>query len=106
MGIREVFKENLKFYRQRAGLTQEQLSEKIGYGTGYISEIESRRIFPKPETIDKIASELQIPAHELFDNRACPRNIQQTFHAVYGSRLEDELKRQINKIIEETCRLI
>ena len=29
MGTREIFKENLKFYRKKAGFTQEELSEKI-----------------------------------------------------------------------------
>lgn len=106
MGVREVFKENLKFYRQEAGLTQEALSEKIGYGGGYISEIESRKIFPKPETIDLIASALDIRASMLFDERGCPKNVQDTFSYIYGKDLESKLKQDLNSAIEEVCRLI
>lgn len=106
MGIREIFKENLKFYRQKAGFTQEQLSEKIGYGIGYISEIESRQIFPKPETIDKIAQELNICSSLLFDNRASPKNVQTAFNTIYGEQLEIKLKNKINSAIEEVCKLV
>jgi transcriptional regulator with XRE-family HTH domain len=74
MGIRYIFKENLKYWRTKANLTQEQLSEKIGYGNGYISEIESRNMFPKPETIDLIAKELKIMPAQLFEEQGCPKN--------------------------------
>ena len=46
MGVRDIFKENLKYWRNKANFTQEQLSEKIDYGNGYISEIESRICSP------------------------------------------------------------
>ena len=74
MGVREIFKENLKYWRNKANLTQEQLSEKIGYGGGYISEIESRNMFPKPETIDAIATALNITPAQLFEAQGCPKN--------------------------------
>ena len=74
MGVRKIFKENLKYWRIKANLTQEQLSEKIGYGGGYISEIESRNIFPKPETIDAIAKALDIVPTQLFEEQGCPKN--------------------------------
>ncbi|MBQ9205161.1 MAG: helix-turn-helix transcriptional regulator [Treponema sp.] len=74
MGVRDIFKENLRYWRNKAGLTQEQLSEKIGYGTGYISEIESRNMFPKPETIDAISKALNITPAQLFEEQGCPKN--------------------------------
>ncbi len=74
MSLREIFRENLKYWRNKANLTQEQLSEKIGYGSGYISEIESRDIFPKPETIDTIATALNITPAQLFEQQGCPKN--------------------------------
>ena len=66
MGTREVFKENLKYYRKQKGLSQEKLSELIGYGCTYITEIESRHKFPKPETIDIIAEKLEIEPYKFF----------------------------------------
>lgn len=66
MGTRKIFKENLKFYRKQKGLSQEKLSELIGYGVTYITELESRNKFPKPETIDLIAEKLGILPYQLF----------------------------------------
>lgn len=106
MGVRETFKENLKFYRQKMHLTQEQLSEEIGYGSGYISEIESRHIFPKPETIDIIAAALDIRPSMLFDERGSPENIKKTFSHIYGTKLEKELKKRIGREIENVCKML
>lgn len=75
MSTREIFRNNLKFYRKQAGLTQEELSEKIGYGYTYITEIESRHKFPKPETIDLIAETLKIEPGKLFEQIRTENNI-------------------------------
>lgn len=66
MTTREIFRENLKFYRKTRGISQEKLSEMIGYGITYITEIESRKKFPKPETIDLIAEKLGIQPYQFF----------------------------------------
>ena len=63
---RDYFKANLKYYRKQKGLSQEKLSEIIGFGITYISEIESRKKFPRPETIDLIAQNLSIEPYQLF----------------------------------------
>ncbi|MBQ0001933.1 MAG: helix-turn-helix transcriptional regulator [Treponema sp.] len=76
MGLRETFRENLKFYRKQAGLTQEKLSELSGCNQNYIAEIErSSSKFPKPETIDAIAKALNIRSSDLFLEKGCPRNV-------------------------------
>lgn len=64
--IRENFKANLKYYRKQKGLSQEKLSEIIGFGETYITELESRHKFPKPETIDLIAQKLEVEPYQLF----------------------------------------
>ncbi|MBQ3801426.1 MAG: helix-turn-helix transcriptional regulator [Treponema sp.] len=63
---RDNFRANLKHYRKQKGLLQEKLSEIIGFGDTYITEIESRHKFPKPETIDLIAGKLGIEPFQLF----------------------------------------
>lgn len=75
MGLRETFRENLKFYRKKAGLTQETLSELSGCNQNYIAEIErASSKFPKPETIDAIAAALKIRSSDLFLEEGCPKN--------------------------------
>lgn len=75
MGLRETFRQNLIYYRKKAGLTQEQLSEKSNCNINYIASIEcATSKFPKPETIDAIASALNIRASDLFIEEGCPKN--------------------------------
>ena len=97
MGVRDAFKENLKYWRNKAGLTQEQLSEKIGYGSGYISEIESRNMFPKPETIDAIARVLNITTTQLFEEQGCPKNAIIFDRQEFIKEVSGELYERLNK---------
>ncbi len=96
MGVRETFKENLKYWRNMANLTQEQLSELIGYGSGYISEIESRDIFPKPETIDAIANALKIAPSQLFESQGCPKNAIAFDKEKFVQEISDGLYEKLN----------
>lgn len=96
MSVRDDFKENLKYWRNKAGLTQEQLSEKIGYGLGYISEIESRNMFPKPETIDAISRALGISAAQLFEEKGSPVNAIRFDSADFVRQVSDELYDRLN----------
>lgn len=68
MSLRNVFTENLKFYRKESGFSQQQFAEKCEISTNYLSEIERSQKFPSVEMIERIASELNIPAHFLFMN--------------------------------------
>ena len=101
MGVRETFKENLKYWRNNANLTQEQLSEKIGYGSGYISEIESRDIFPKPETIDAIANALKIAPSQLFESQGCPKNALSFDKENFIKEISSGLYEKLNKSMVE-----
>lgn len=75
MGLRETFRQNLIYYRKKAGLTQEQLSEKSNCNLNYIASIEcASSKFPKPETIDAIAAALKIRSSDLFLEEGCPKN--------------------------------
>lgn len=106
MGMRQIFVENLKYYRKQSGFTQEKLAESIGMSTNYIGAIEACGRFPSPETIDKIAEALEIPTSTLFLERGSPENIKSTFAKIYGTTLQEELSRRILKDIEETCALV
>lgn len=74
MTTREIFKRNLKYYRKKRGFTQEQLAELVNCNPKYISEIESRNKFPSAETIDALASVLEISAAQLFEEEGSPEN--------------------------------
>ena len=101
MSTREIFRENLKYYRKQKGFTQEKLSELIGFGETYITEIESRHKFPKPETIDIIAEKLGIEAHQLFQKLGCPENIKTHTENDFVATLSDRLYANISQNLHD-----
>ena len=106
MGIRHTFIQNLKYYRNKAGLTQEKLAEKIGMSTAYIGDMEARERFPSAETIDKIAEALNVRTSLLFDEFSSPENVKSTFKDIYAATLEEELKSRLGAAVDEVCKMI
>lgn len=66
MGIQQVFAENMRKYRKRAHMTQEDLAEKSGLHRTYIGGIEQRRINVSLKNVEKIARALEIDPALLF----------------------------------------
>lgn len=80
MGILSTFAINMRSYRKRAGLTQEQLAEKSGLHRTYIGGIEQHRINVSLKNISKIAAALNVdPALLLLrsptDEEGLPLNL-------------------------------
>jgi len=61
-----VLAANLKEYRRKKGMTQEELAEKADVSTHYIAMIETCKKYPKPEMLEHIAKTLEIEPHKLF----------------------------------------
>lgn len=66
MDIIKVFGVNVKYYRQRIGLSQEAFAEKCGMHRTYISAIECFRRSISLENIQQIADALDIGAYKLL----------------------------------------
>ncbi len=103
MGIRHTFIQNMRFYRKKSGLTQEKLAEIIGMSTSYIGDMEARERFPSAETIDKIASALNVPASVLFSENGSPEAINSSFEKLYSETLKENLSRRVQKAVEDAC---
>ena len=63
---KDIFRHNLKFYRNKLNLTQEKLSELLGISSDYLSEIEIGKRTPSFKRLDLIASVLNIDVYKLF----------------------------------------
>ncbi len=96
----------MKYYRKQAGLTQEKLAETIGMSASYIGDMEARERFPSAETIDKIASALNVPASALFSEKGSPSAIKSSFLKTYSTTLKDALTSRVNSAIKEVCDLM
>lgn len=57
----------IKELRKRAGLSQDQLAERVGIEAKYLSRIEVGKRYPALETLENIADALHVEMRELFD---------------------------------------
>ena len=62
----DIFRHNLKYYRNKLGLTQDKLSELSGISSDYLSEIERGKRSPSFKRMDLIANALNIEVYLLF----------------------------------------
>ncbi|MEU7336122.1 helix-turn-helix transcriptional regulator [Streptomyces sp. NPDC007074] len=53
VSFRRCFGQQLKLFRERAGLTRAELGSRLGYGEDQITSVELGRRIPKPELIDR-----------------------------------------------------
>lgn len=104
--IREIFVNNLKYYRKQKGISQEKLSYAVDRSIAYINQIENKDTWPQPEMVDKIAVALGIPSSALFEESGCPENKKAQFEDKFGKSLEEELLSRIEKDVKDVCKLV
>ncbi len=66
MNVKKQFGAKIKRLRQKKGLTQEQLAEKIDIATRTLSGIETGENFVTAETLEKVFEALEVSSSELF----------------------------------------
>ena len=66
MDIIKVFGKNVKKYRTKLGISQEDFAEKCGLHRTYISSIECFRRSISLENIQRIVTALEIDTYKLF----------------------------------------
>lgn len=76
--LAKVIGQNICAYREKAGLTQEQLAEAIGVGNAFISRVERGQKLMKLTTLYKIASVLCVS----FDTLVYKENNSQHMHNI------------------------
>lgn len=64
--IREIFSQNLRYYRIKANLSQEKLGEEAKISDKYVSDLERNLYDPSLQTIDSLAKALNIEAYLLL----------------------------------------
>lgn len=69
MDIIKVFGDNLRYYRNQLGISQEAFAEKCGMHRTYISAVECYRRSISLENIQRIADALDIETYKLFIER-------------------------------------
>ena len=65
---REVGK-RIKFYRNKIGISQEELAYRCGLYRTYVGHLENARYSPTAYVLWKIAKELKVPIEKFFPNK-------------------------------------
>jgi len=66
MNLRSVFASNLKRCRRAKGLSQEALADAAEIDRTYVSALEREIYSASLDTIEKIATALEVPPHQLL----------------------------------------
>ncbi|MBN4046980.1 helix-turn-helix transcriptional regulator [bacterium AH-315-P13] len=67
--IQELFSENLKAIRKEKKLSQQDIANKSGILASTYSRIETMRVTPSIDTVERIANAMKIPFSDLFQSR-------------------------------------
>jgi len=89
-GIKAVFGANIKYYRKKLHLSQEQLAEKLEITPKHLSTIETGATFVSAELLEKFTRQLLVSASTLF-------------YSVDEITTDDSLLGKIDHIIDKEC---
>ena len=99
--IRKIFGENVKYYRKKAGLSQEQLAEKLEVSPNHLSVIETGGKFVTYKLLEKMVSIFDIMPAALFYVSGTASNddtIQNKINSIIKTELDSTYKEISNKI--------
>lgn len=84
--IREIFRKNLRYYRLKNKLTQEDLAEKVDLTDKYISDLERGEFSPSLEKLDKLAEAFDIETYKLLKEENDVNNLPNRLDEITGTR--------------------
>ena len=100
--IAKIIGQRIRNYRTQKGLSQEKLAEFAGCHPTYIGQLERGEINATLESVEKIASAMDISLSELFDKlgKSGGNNIAAKCYDLVASKNEAEQK-QLYKMLQE-----
>ena len=91
-----ILSSNIRQYRLRGKLSQAALAEKAGISINFLSDIETVKKWPSPETMIKLAKVFNIEVYELLKPEEILPDISDQVIAKYT----EEILATINKSVE------
>ena len=86
--IKAIFGANIKHYRKKQCLTQEQLAEKLGITTKHLSTIETGVNFVSADLLEKLTQQFHVSASSLF-------------YSVEEISIDDSILSKIDQVVDE-----
>jgi transcriptional regulator with XRE-family HTH domain len=94
--VKYALGKNIKFLRNRKGMTQAVLAEKADISIIFLSSIERGAKFPQPDTLARIAQVLDVQVFELFKGNLVPTDSKKLVN-----NLSRDIKKKINIALED-----
>lgn len=104
LDIRKVFGENVKYYRKKMGLSQEQLAEKLDVSPNHMSVIETGGKFVTYKLLEKMVCIFNVMPAALFyvpGTAANDDSLQNTINSIVKTELDsafERISKNISKI--------
>ncbi|MDO9067829.1 MAG: helix-turn-helix transcriptional regulator [Deltaproteobacteria bacterium] len=101
---KKLLGQRIRELRKRKGLSQDQLSEKIGIDPKHLSRIELGKSFPYMETLEATAKALQVEIQDLFEFHHLSKEaatIEEINKMLHGAN--EETIRNVYKYIRYVC---
>lgn len=64
--MRDIFGENVRRQRKARGWTQEHLAELAGVSRAHLAILETAKVWPSIDMVEKVSAALDVPAARLF----------------------------------------
>jgi len=96
--IKDIFSKKIRENRRKCGFTQEKLAEIVGISTHYLAMLETARNFPTSDTLERLASALEVPVYELFTFDHSPKEELEQLR----QDIMNEINQTVSKAIKES----
>lgn len=105
--IKEIFGQRVRYYRKKAGISQEQLAELCDLHPTYIGQLERGEKNASLETIMRVSAGLNISPEILFEKIGVETN--ETFpQKIYNLVLSvsDDKQKELYEIVKRICSIM
>lgn len=100
--IRKIFGANVKYYRKKAGFSQEQMAEKLNISTNHMSVIETGGKFVTYKLLERLVSVLDVMPAALFYTQGtatCDDTLQNKINSIVKGELDSACKEISQKLV-------
>ncbi len=105
LGNREIFSKNLRFYTEKSGKTQKELSEIVGVATSTFNDWINAKKYPRMNMVEKLANYFGILKSDLIEDktaehRALQKKNDNLTDIVLRLRKDEDFAELVNSLIK------
>ena len=99
--MQQIFIQNLRYYRTKAGFSQLAFSEKIGLSPNYLNAVENGKNFPSLDVIQKIIDVLHLLPYQMFLEVPQTQNSEKSNEVIqFASELKQKMVQSLDDFIK------